>query len=58
MRFCSPTPQDANGDSLLDLICHCETEQTGFQPGDTQGVLKGKTVGNLPFIGTDSVRIL
>lgn len=58
LGFCSPTPQDANGDPLPDLICHFETDQTGFQPGDTKGTLKGKTVGNLPFIGIDSVRIL
>jgi hypothetical protein len=46
----------ANG--LLDLLCHFSTHQTGFQSGDTQGVLTGKTVGGTPIRGTDSVVIV
>ena len=38
-------PVDANGDGLPDLVCQFTTQQTGFQVGDTQGVLTGKTRG-------------
>lgn len=56
--FCSPNPEDVNGDELLDLVCHFDTRQAGFQDGDTHGVLKGRTVGGTPIRGTDSVRIV
>lgn len=58
LAFCNGTPEDVNGDGLLDLICHFFTNGTGFQAGDTQGVLRGKTVDGQAFEGTDSVRII
>jgi uncharacterized repeat protein (TIGR01451 family) len=58
LAFCNPNGEDVNGDGLLDLICHFETQKTGFQSGDTQGVLKGKTVDGTPIKGTDSVKIV
>jgi len=58
LAFCSPSPQDVNGDGLLDLVCHFNTQQTGFQKGNTVGVLKGKTMDGIPFKGTDSVNIV
>lgn len=51
-------PEDVNGDGLLDLVCHFETEKAGFKEGDTQGVLKGKTLKGRPFMGIDSVVIV
>lgn len=54
---CSP-PQDVNGDGLPDLLCHFTTKRTGFQSGDTQGVLTGKTVNGAPIRGTDPVVIV
>ena len=39
-------------------VCHFNTPQTGFQKGDTEGILKGKTVEGIPIRGTDSVRIV
>ena len=58
LAFCNSGGEDVNGDGLLDLVCHFNTGDTDFTPGDTQGVLKGKTVGGIPFVGTDSVRIV
>lgn len=52
------SPEDVNGDGLLDLVCHFSTQATGFQLGDLKGVLKGKTVTGRSLIGTDSVRIV
>ena len=57
LAFCSG-PQDVNGDGLLDLACHFNTRATGFLLGDTQGVLKGKTLSGVPIQGMDSVRIV
>jgi len=56
LAFCNP-PQDVNNDGLPDLICHFYTEWTGFQAGDTQGILEGKTRAGQPISGQDSVRI-
>jgi uncharacterized delta-60 repeat protein len=57
LAFCSP-PQDVNGDGQPDLLCHFTTVRAGFQTGDTQGVLTGRTVGGTPIRGTDSVVIV
>jgi hypothetical protein len=57
LASCSP-PQDVNKDGLLDVLCHFSAQKTGFQLGDTQGVLTGKTVGGIPIRGTDSVVIV
>ncbi len=58
LAFCNASPQDVNGDGLADLVCHFTTQQTGFQAGDTQSVLKGKTVTGIPIVGADSVVIV
>jgi hypothetical protein len=51
-------PEDVNGDSLPDLVCHFQTGASDFVPGDASGVLKGKTLAGVPIQGTDSVRII
>jgi len=58
LAFCNLNGEDVNGDGLLDLVCHFDTGKTGFQPGDTQGVLKGRTFGGIPFLGVDTVKIV
>ena len=55
--FCSG-PEDLNGDGLLDMACHFNTESTGFLLGDTQGVLEGRTLLGGAIKGADSVRIV
>ena len=54
---CSSKSKDFNRDRLLDLICHFDADQAGFECGDTDGILRGNTVGGLPIEGSDSVRI-
>jgi hypothetical protein len=49
--------RDVNTDRLLDLVCKFTISKTGFQPGDTQGILKGLTVEGIPIEGSDSVEI-
>ena len=50
--------RDVNHDSLLDLVCRFLTRKTGFQPGDTEGILKGQTVDGVSIEGRDSVVIV
>jgi hypothetical protein len=55
---CSSEREDVNKDGRPDLVCHFTTQASGFQSGDTSGVLKGTTLSGNPLTGTDSVRIL
>jgi len=57
LAFCNPNPGDVNGDTLLDLICAFKIQKTGFQLGDTTGVLKGKTLSGTAIRGEDAVLI-
>jgi hypothetical protein len=58
LAFCNMGGQDVNGDGLLDLVCHFNTNSSDFHVGDTRGILKGKTLTNGQIIGADSVRII
>jgi len=50
--------EDVNGDGLADLVCHFKTQETGFESGDTEGILRGETSDGIPIEGKDSVRIV
>jgi hypothetical protein len=52
------TVMDVNGDGLKDLVCQFDRQQAGFQLTDTMGVLRGKTITGITFVGTDSVNIV
>jgi hypothetical protein len=58
LAACDPGGQDVNGDGLPDLVCHFDTDRTGFQSGNTVGVLQGKVTGGITIVGTASVRIV
>jgi hypothetical protein len=53
---CDSPGTDVNGDGLLDLVCHFDTQEAGFKSGDTIGVLHGTTTAGQPLQGTDSVK--
>ena len=53
LAFCNA--DDVNGDGLIDLVCHFETQSTGFERGDTLGILKGKTSQGTPIIGQEAI---
>ena len=55
--FCHGS-EDVNKDGLQDLVCHFYTHDTGFRCGDTQGILKGKTLKGKPIEGNNSVNIV
>ena len=58
LAFCTNSNEDVNDDGLVDVVCHFYNQATGFQMGDTEGVLKGVTQDGRPFEGVDSVRIV
>jgi hypothetical protein len=57
LAFCNAGAEDVNADGMLDLVCHFTTQPTGFQNGDTEGILKGETVDGTPIQGRDHVRV-
>ena len=50
--------EDVNADGPRGLVCHHTIQLTGFQAGDTAGVMKGETTDGTPLEGTDAVRIV
>jgi hypothetical protein len=58
LAFCDGGSEDVNEDGLHDLVCHFYTQSTGFQIGDTEGILVGQTVDGIPIEGHDGVNIL
>jgi hypothetical protein len=58
LDFCNPNGEDVNGDKLIDLVCHFDTQKTTFKAGDSVGILKGMRISGIHFIGTDSVQIV
>jgi hypothetical protein len=55
--FCLWYSRDVNRDRLRDLRCFFQTKKTGFQFGDTEGFLKGRTVNGTVTKGRDAVYI-
>jgi 6-phosphogluconolactonase len=53
---CNSEGEDVNGDGLVDLVCHFNTEQTAFVFGDITAVLKGKTVTGRQIQGSERIR--
>jgi Integrin beta chain VWA domain len=58
LASCSTTPIDVDLDGLLDQICQFNTQLTGFQIDDTEGILRGTTVSGLAIEGRDPIRIV
>ncbi|MFO0793523.1 MAG: PQQ-binding-like beta-propeller repeat protein [Candidatus Brocadiaceae bacterium] len=52
------SPEDVNGDGLLDVVLHFKTQDLNLQPGDTEACLSGKTLDGQDIEGCDSVRII
>lgn len=55
LESCTARPVDVNHDGLADLKCHFSIRAAGFQPGDREAVLKGKTTTGTTFTGRDAI---
>jgi hypothetical protein len=51
------SPEDANHDGRLDLVCRFRLGDAGFATGDTLGIVTGLLTDGRPFTGADRVRI-
>ncbi len=49
---------DVNHDGMKDLLCNFSSELAGFQPGDSDGILRGHTIDGLPIEAHDAVIVL
>lgn len=59
LAFCNRRPKDiARDGSKDDLVCHFFIEVAGFECGDTEGILKGKTMDGVAIEGKDLVKII
>jgi 6-phosphogluconolactonase len=58
LAFCNSAEEDINGDGLPDLLCHFNIQASGFHEGDTEGVLKAKTVDGRSIEGMDAIRVV
>ena len=50
--------QDVNGDGLLDLVVHIDTEGLSLTEGDEEAVLTGQTFSAATIQGSDLVRVV
>ena len=58
LASCARAGEDVNGDGFADLVCQFYAQKTGFQVGDLAGILRGRTVDQMPIKGRDAVRVL
>jgi hypothetical protein len=58
LAFCNAGGEDVNGDGLPDLVCHFDTQSTGFRPKDTLGILMGKTTQGAVMVGQQAIVIV
>ena len=50
--------QDVNGDSIVDMVCHFDTQNLNLNMGDTSATLTAQTLSGDAFSASDSVRIV
>ncbi len=58
LAFCAGDGEDVNADGMLDQVCHFDTQDAGFQRGDSEGILRGQTHDGVSIEGRDVVRIV
>ncbi len=55
---CGESGEDVNGDGRLDLVCHFENQLTGFEKGDLEGIVHGRTKWGSRFEGRGFLKVL
>lgn len=57
LRRCDTKGVDVNGDGVLDMVCHFETEKTEFTEASVEGKLTGKVTGGGAIEGHGRLKI-
>jgi len=55
---CEWTGSDVNGDGRVDRVCHFENQVAGFQLGDLEGILRGRTNQGVAVEGRAFLKIV
>lgn len=55
---CAKAGEDVNGDGLLDMVCHFENQVAHFQPGDLEGIVRGKTADGREIEGHGLLKVV
>jgi methionine-rich copper-binding protein CopC len=55
---CAREGEDVDGDGRPDLMCHFDSQTANFEPGDTEGIVMGKTTAGRRFEGRGHIRIV
>jgi hypothetical protein len=50
--------EDVDGDGLVDLVVHVDTEALQLTDVDNEAVLTGSTFDGTPIKGTDTIRVV
>lgn len=58
LSHCGASGEDVNGDGLLDLVCHFENQTAGFEKGDLEGILRGRTSTGRAFEGRGRLKVI
>jgi hypothetical protein len=55
---CDTAGEDVNGDGLLDLVCHFDTQSLGLSSGSATAILTGTTFAGATIMGQEAIRIV
>jgi hypothetical protein len=58
LAFCSPSPEDVNGDGWDDLVVKIEDTHATFTSGSGTATLTGELLDGTPFEDTDHICIV
>lgn len=58
LAYCLWWTIDVNRDGLQDMVCYFWTAKTGFEVGDTEGILRGYRIEGHLIEGCDSVKVV
>jgi len=53
---CNKEGPDVNGDGRPDLLCHFDNQVTGFEQGDLEGIVMGRTTAGKQFEGHGPIK--
>lgn len=58
LSHCGATGEDVNADGRPDLVCHFENQAAGFEKGDLEGIVHGRTKSGAAIEGRGLLKIV